>query len=248
MSSPSLTALGALLAHREPPRTTFWIDRQTPVGSLRLDIDDIKVLGDRAGELNEAQLADAEARWQAARASYVPGHHEASEAGMRAIVRDYPLWPKGHGALYDLHKFLGNLPEAEYHFRQLIALVPSYDYALDLAELLGGAGQLEPAMTLFDELWKLRTFGSEDLVQRLVHGRLVTIGRLHDGARMTAIAREALDLFGEVASVRYQYLLGLILMERRDEARDGCRAALAALPQDEPLRPRFEQMLTQLGG
>ena len=53
---------------------------------------------------------------------------------MRSIVRDYPLWPKGHGALYDLHLFLGNFAEAEYHLRQLIALQPAYEYAVDLAE------------------------------------------------------------------------------------------------------------------
>ena len=86
-----------------------------------------------------------------------------SENAMIELCRKYPYWGKGHGALYDLNRFLKRLDKAEYHLQQLIALQPRYDNLLSMGELLGMQGRFDDSRAVLEHL------RSQDVLDGVFH-------------------------------------------------------------------------------
>lgn len=251
----TLAGLHAILRHPEPSTARFALELPTPYGPLRLDLQDaMAVMGHPAG-LSAAEEEQAYQAFVAARDRFDPAAPEVSLNAMRAIVQRWPLWGGGHGALHDFYKFQGELDQALYHLRQLIALQPSYENLLNLGELLGRLERYEAATVVQEHLWATREAATPGIVEpspralayRAACQLLVTLTRQQRGARMVQVADEALVHFGENSTLRYQQILGLTVDGRRDEARRQCAAALPRLPREDPMRPRFQQMAGLLG-
>jgi tetratricopeptide (TPR) repeat protein len=244
-----------LLRHAGATTTPFALDLPSPYGALRLDLADAAFVLAHPNGLSADEEQAANEAFVAARESYDPAAPEISEAGMRDIVRRWPLWGGGHGALHDLYTSQGRFEDAAYHLRQLIALQPTYENLLSLGELFGRLGRYDDARTLQEHLWATRDAATPGLVEtdpqalayRAASHLLVTLTRQKAGDRMVEVADEALAAFGEDSTLRYQRILGLMLDNRRDEAQEACRAALATVDAEDPLAARFGQMAAMLG-
>jgi tetratricopeptide (TPR) repeat protein len=247
--------LNAILRHAGPSKSPFNLELPSPFGELRLDLENADFVLSHPKGLSADEEAAANEAFHAARALYDPSAPGVSEEAMRQIVRDWPLWGGGHGALHDLYKFQGRMEEAAYHLRQLIALQPSYENLISLGELLGRLGRYDEARTLQEHLWAERERAAPGLVEpdpralayRVVGHLLVTLTRQQRGERMVQVADEALAWFGEDSTLAYQRALGMMLDGRQDDAREACRASLRRLEPDDPMRPRFQQMAGMLG-
>ncbi|MBI5368506.1 MAG: hypothetical protein HZA54_15835 [Planctomycetes bacterium] len=237
-SAPSPPTLEAVL--RQPPRGPFFLEMDTPLGRLRLDLagppDGILA----SPRMTDDQVAAAEAEWQRARALYQPGAHAASEQAMREIVSRYPLWGKGHGALYDLHRFLEQWAEAEYHLKQLIAVAPTWEHLKLLADLLGPRGRTEEAAVVQEHLWAHRQDAPAESACDVARNFLVTLHRLRRHRRMVELAVAAQEVCGEQPVLVYQQVLGLL----RDDQHAAARARFAEFePRLDPQDPLYGQFL-----
>jgi tetratricopeptide (TPR) repeat protein len=248
-------ALHAIVRHPDPSTSAFSLELPSPFGTLRLDLEDSAFVLAHPQGLTVAEEEAANDAFQAARGLYDPSAPEISERAMRDVVRTWPLWGGGHGALHDLYKFQGRMTEAIYHLRQLIALQPTYEHLISLGELLGRLGRYDEARMVQEHLWAERDHAAPGLVEpdpkalvyRAVGHLLVTLTRQQRGDRMVQVADEALAWFGEDSTLRYQRALGLMLDGRQDDAREACKASLARLKADDPMVPRFRQMAGMLG-
>jgi len=237
-----------LLAHAGEPRTEHFLERPGPWGRLRLDIPDERALLATSNGLTPAQEEEARDAFDLARSLFNPDAPEDGLNALTAVAARWPLWGAGHAALCDAYRHLGDHAEASYHARQLLAVVPDAGHVLKLAVSLAREGKLQDAQALQGHVWMHRASAPGQTDHQAACDLLVTLTRLKDGAQMVAVAGEALALFPGDETLTYQRLLGLMLSDRRDEARTGCDEVLASLPGDAPLRPRFEQMRAALDG
>lgn len=160
------------------------------LGSLRLDVVNMDIMVTHpGGKMTEEMFVDAERRFQQARALWDASDPSRSIHGMRMITQQYPLWGKGHGALYDVYKHPGQHEEALYHFVQRVIVQPSFANRSELGMLLGRAGQLEASRVVPEELLDIVDEApSPEVAHTMFDSLLVTLTRLHEGARMVEVA------------------------------------------------------------
>ena len=196
----------------------------------------------------EEMWEDAERRFQAARARWDPQDPSRSIEGMREITHLYPLWGKGHGALWEVHKHLGHAEEALYHFVQLVVVQPSFGNLLELGALLGRAGRLEDACVVLDHLLGvIHDAPTPQLARSVFDALLVTLTRLQQGARMVEVADLAVVHCGQHLVFEYQAVLGYMLAKEPSKARTRLATMIGRVPADHPLAPKVEQMRHMLG-
>jgi hypothetical protein len=237
-----------LLAQEGDSRTEYFLQRPGPWGSLRLDIPDQRAMLATWDGLTPEQEEVARQAFESARALFDPQAPEPGVRALSAVAARWPFWGAGHAALHDAFRHLGHHAEATYHARQLLAAEPHVDHVLKLAVSLAREGRLEQAEEIQSYVWATRASEPESCWYQAACDLLVTLTRRKDGDQMVTVANQALEVFPRDATLTYQRLLGLILSDRKDEARGGCEQALAELPEDAPLRPRFEQMRATLAG
>ena len=179
---------------------------------LRLDIADLTVM---AGREVTRMRADAQARFEAARAPFQPDNPQPSHV-MQAITRRYPA-PIGYDAQMLFHQSRRNYAEAAYYCGQLVAVQPTWKAVALWARLLGQAGQLDDSCALLEFLHAAAddsvspTDGhplSAAEVQSVVHDLLVTLTRLQQGARMVEVAEAGLRRHGPQVHISYQVVVG----------------------------------------
>ena len=230
-------------------RSSLFLDIPHPhLGALRLDVANMDViLTHPNGKMTEDMLADAERRFQAAHALWDVSDPSQSIEGMREITHRYPLWGKGHGALYDVQKHLGQTDEALYHFVQLVVVQPTFANFSQLGMLLGQAGRfdasrvaLEYLLCIIDEAPSSATAGE------VFRSLLVTLTRLQQGARMVEVADKAIAHQGPQLVFEYQAVLGHILAQQPDAARARLRPLLVRVPASHPLVGKLNQMRQML--
>ncbi len=237
---PEMQELNRILRHE--PQSEFFVEIPTRYGKLVLDVLEAEAALGRV-EMTPEMEADAEAAWKAGRDLFKPGAHEASEKAMVEIVRKYPYWGKGHGALFELYGYLRDGEKAGYHLRQLIAIQPRYDNLVSLGEHLGKMGKYDDSRTLLEHLVAERAKAPDDLQARRATGiLLITLTKLKDGAAMIEVADAAIVDLGESPDLVYQAALGRILEERFAEAEKLVDGQLARLKADSPFVPRFQNM------
>lgn len=233
-------------------RSEFFLEFPTRLGKLRLDLVDqtsVQAAIQHPKGPEGERLEEAEAAWQKARALYRPGAHEASEKAMVEICRRYPLWGKGHGALYELYVFLKRFEDAEYHLLQLLALQPIDEHLKDLGNLLGRQKKLAEAEVvqrhLFERREKAPTKGEGHLWSM---NYLVTLGRLQRTDRMLEVVDQAEKTFGQEAGLEYQAIFALILAGRKPEAKTRFDKVFPTVEKTHPLYRNYLRMKAILGG
>lgn len=161
---------------------------------------------------------------------------------MVALVREYPYWGKGHGALYDLNRFLKRWPEAEYHLKQLIAVQPTFDNLATLGEVYGRQGKFAESRTLLEHLFTKRGQAPRAEAQKVAATLLISLTKLKDGPAMVTVADQAIGTFGADPEWHYQAILGLVLQEKKAAAKERFDTVFAGLDRKHPLYSRFQQL------
>lgn len=225
------------------------------LGVLRLDIADLTVMSLAGSGVTPQMRADAQARFEAARALYRSDNPWPSLKAMQAITRRYPTLPIGYDAQMVFHKNRGNYAEGAYYCGQLVAVQPTWKAVALWARLLGQAGQLDDSCALLEFLHAAAddsvspTDGhplSTAEVQSVVHDLLVTLTRLQQGARMVEVAQAELRRHGPQVHISYQVVVGHLLCGQVEAARSVAAPLLARVGADHPLHPKLQQMRAML--
>jgi tetratricopeptide (TPR) repeat protein len=171
---------------------------------------------------------------------------QAAVDRLLSLVGEYPYSAVGYQALANVYADLGDGQEAEYNFKQWIALRPDYRNLMLFAKYLGRAGRLAEARAIEEHLWQLRSEVPTDLSLEAVHDYLVTLSRVPDGPKMVEVTSEAMKEYGRETTLVYQQIYGYILAGREVEAWALLNSVLPRLSAEDPLQPRFQQMVDYL--
>lgn len=145
-----------VLAHQGPPRNSLVVTMPSLFGELRLDL-----LG---GEEAFAAITQGRTLSDAEYAALMASARERAEAGdgpgyvetlLDVACRD-PFTTEPYTRLSRWHEESGDLPEATWFARQLLALRPAYQARFRLANLLARSGQLDQARVVFAHLFESR--------------------------------------------------------------------------------------------
>lgn len=235
------------LRHRGEPRTGYYVEIPTALGKLRLDL-----AGDPGAALSQNGTTPREQEAtrkaiQVARSRLGSGDSNAAKQLLIDAVKRYPYAANVYGMLYDSYTAEGNLPEAEFHIKQAIAIAPDYRNLIRLARNLGRQGRMEEALTIQEYLWQTRTQAPQDLALEAAHDYLVTLGRMREPQTMMDVSMRAMQEHGSETALVYQYIFALVLSNQQEAAREHLRRVLPQLNPGDPLYSRFAQMRDYLG-
>jgi GNAT superfamily N-acetyltransferase len=232
----------SVLEHSEPPRSQYFIRLPTPYGKLRVDIlsDNPEAAMSQGLVGEDAERANAmvnEAVRRAQRSEFV-----SAEELLLETVRRYPYCYDAYGVLCDVCLSLGRTHDAVYYGRQVVALVPSYHNLTRLGRALGQDDKLHEAATVQYHLWQVRHETDREGALEAIHGYLVTLAKLDDPGPMTDVCAQALREYPGDPTLLYQLAYAFLLQGRLAEAHAVAERALATLPLNEVLVPRFVQI------
>lgn len=235
-----------MLRHAEPPTTPSYLERPSPWGMLRLDIEDPDRVPDFAH--TPAEIAEAERALETAQLEWDPDDPEATVAAMRAIARDWPLWVGGHGASFTILMMLARPTEAVWHLRQAIAALPVPDLLIRLARHLRDQGRFDAAACIHLQLWSQRATLHPHQAQGSATGALICLHKLGDFEGAVSLAAEAIGAIGHDPELIMHHLINLLRLQRRDEATRAWAAYDPHFPRDSLLRRSFDELRHMLGG
>ena len=212
-------------------------------GSVKLDIWEDFLQSHPNGQMSDGQCIEAEALFLKGRALYNSADPQPSIDAMRTITHRFPLWGKGHIAMFDVMHHLGKLEEASYHLAQYIILFPEADRIAVLGRLMGYLGRLAESEIILMHLISRADKGIvEDVLRTAVFDLLVTLGRLKKGDSMVMIARWAMNRWGFEPSYAYQEILGLILQKDSLKAKQHFLITFPRIPAQHPMYEKFLSM------
>jgi tetratricopeptide (TPR) repeat protein len=145
-----------VLAHQGPPRNSLVAAMPSLFGELRLDL----LGGEEAFAAITAGQLVTDAEYAALMASAEDRAAAGDGPGYAAILLDVaardPFTLEPYARLSRWYEESGDLGEAVYFARQVIALRPAYQSRFRLANLLGRSGQLDQARVVFAHLFESR--------------------------------------------------------------------------------------------
>lgn len=238
--------LNDILCHSGTPRTEYFVETPSRYGKLRLDLHSpVEVALSQTGMTEEMQRA-VEQGISAALALSDAGNRREGVDRLLALVGEYPYSADVYQALADLFSDMGDEVEAEYNFKQCIALRPDYRSLMFFARFLGRIGRLAEAQAIEEHLWQIRAEVPASLSLKAVHDYLVTLSRVPDGPRMIEVTEQAMKEYGGETTLVYQQIYGYVLAGRKGDALALLDSVMPRLDPTDPLLARFQQMLDYL--
>ena len=212
-------------------------------GTVKLDIWENFIQSHPNGQRSDAQCTEAEELFLKSRSLYHPSNPQPSIDVMLTITHRFPLWGKGHIAMFDVMHHLGKLEEASYHLAQYIILFPEADRIAHLGKLMGRLGHLEESEIILMHLILRADKGVvKDILRTTVFDLLVTLGRLQKGESMVMIARWAMNRWGFEPSYAYQEILGLLIQKETQKAKQYFLITFPRIPAQHPMYAKFLSM------
>ncbi len=234
-----------VLRHSGQPRTEYSVDipdHPGISGTLRLEIHSpIEVALSRA-TMTEQDLEACREGLAEAASMLDGGDAEGAANRLLDLVKEYPYYAPTYEALADLYWRTGNAVEAEYNFKQLIALDSSFRNIMRFGKFLGSRGRLDEARLLESYLWEHRAEVQPDLSLEAVHDYLVTLSRIPDPTTMISVCREAMAEYGGETTLVYQWIYAYVLAGEAARAVELLDDVIPKVSPTDRLLPRFEEM------
>ncbi|MDQ6693481.1 MAG: hypothetical protein M3014_03540 [Chloroflexota bacterium] len=235
------------LIQKERPRTDHFVEIPYEFGRLRLDLlAPVEVALTQTGMTPEMVRQTDDIIENALRAR-LAGDIAGEETMLLDAVKQYPFASSLYGALYAMYDGQGNLTEAEFYIKQVIALTPDYRNMTYLARNLGRQEKFEEAATIQQHLWNTRVEATVTEALDAVYDYMVTLGRLQQAHTIIEVASQAMQEFGDRPTLVYQYIFGLVLDNQGDAAREQLRRVLPQISPQDPLYLHFTRMRDYLG-
>ncbi|NMO04559.1 tetratricopeptide repeat protein [Gordonia sp. TBRC 11910] len=236
------TELHGLLAHSEPKRTTRTTMRMTPFGQLRYDIfGDAPVRDD--GRTPEAQTALTNAARIAAEGRIADAITLLTKVGEAApgnvdIAR----------MLGALHESADDTRNAQYWYRQAVALDGDLRSVVALGSLYGRAGRTADALALHSYAWEHRDGSASDDDKVVCESYLASLARTFDAVGLRDAADLAILRHGTDPVFMYYMAFGHILESHADDARRIISTVLPELAPDDRLAQPFLDLRARVNG
>lgn len=236
------TELHGLLAHSEPKRSTRTTMRTTVFGQLRYDIfGEEPIRGD--GRTPEAQAA-------VANAARMAGEGRVGDAitVLNKVGESAPGNVDIARMLGSLHELVDDARNAQYWYRQAVALDGDLRSVVALGALFGRAGRTADALALHAYAWEHRDGSASDDDKVICESYLASLARTFDAVGVRDAADMAILNHGTEPVFMYYMAYGHILESHVQDAQRIIATVLPELEPDDRLAQPFLDLRARVNG